>query len=156
MLLMPQWRRRAERGFVVLALLLGGQLVALRYSPSAGATACAPGPNHCYGVNRWSGQPGTFSGGAASIYIPVMTYNDPGGVLTNEMWIANTASGQSWVEAGAYVGHAFAGARQGEQIYFAAQLNTAGEWIDYRFAAVPSGDTNQWANVYIFNSAPGQ
>lgn len=154
--LFHQSQRAMMRGFTVLVLVAGVQLAFLLHPAMVSAATCAGGSQHCYGRADWYGTPGTFSGGATSIWVPTMTYNDPGGVLTNEMWIANFTAGSAWVEGGAWVGHSFAGSLQGEQIYFAAQLNTLGQWSQINFGPVPAGDINQWANLYVFQATPNQ
>lgn len=151
-------QKRVARA-VGISLLLAMQILALFWATPVSAASCPPGTNgnsHCYGRVDYFGQPGSFSGGATSIYVPTMTFNSPTDVLTNEMWIANFDNGTYWVEAGVLVGHSYAGSAQGQQVYFLGQWGVDNRWSQRNFGVVPPGDINQYANVYIFVCAPNQ
>ena len=75
-------------------LLLGLQLMFLAAPAPVSAASCFRADPHCYGVNEWWGSPGSYSGGSTSIYVPFMAFNVPQDLLTNEMWIANSSSGE--------------------------------------------------------------
>lgn len=144
--------RRWAVAALFATLLLGG--IALQPREAVEAAICPAVGSHCYGNTGWQGTPGTWSGGATSILVPLMVFNDPNEVLTNEMWVIDNAG--HWVEVGAYAGHPWGSGQQGRMIYFYGQLAANGVWQGDRLADIPAGDIGQWSNFYIFNCILGQ